>query len=301
MRAWDEFSRGKRQKKDVQEFDLFLFENIGSLHDDLKAGRYRHAGYHAFKISDPKPRDIHKASVRDRLMHHAIYRVLYPFFDRTWIADSYSCRDDKGTHKAMARFRRFTGRVSRNHTRTAWVLKCDVRKFFASIDQEILLGVVARHISDRRILDLIAEIVYSFPKGLPLGNLTSQMLVNVYMNRFDQFMKHKMKARFYLRYADDFAIVSHDRSSLSAMIPEIAGFLDAHLKLSLHPKKVSITAAASGIDFLGWIHFTDHRILRTATKHRMIRNLKEPTEARIQSYRGMLSHGNAHGLSTLLI
>ena len=157
LAAWREFVRGKRKKRDVQEFQYKLMDNILALHRDLKYGhgvsifRYKHGGYKAFKISDPKPRDIHKASVRDRLLHHALYRKLYPFFDRTWIADSYSCRKGKGTHKAMKRFRQFAYKVSRNHTRTCWVLKCDIRKFFASIDHSILNDIVSRYIPDERI------------------------------------------------------------------------------------------------------------------------------------------------------
>lgn len=303
LAAWREFVAGKRKKKDVQAFQHALMDNIIELHNELKAGSYKHSEYFAFKINDPKPRDIHKAAVRDRLLHHAIYRRLYPFFDRTWIPDSYSCRNDKGTHRAMDRFRKFAGQVSKNNTRTCWVLKCDIRKFFASIDQRMLLDIVGKHVKDLRTLALIAEVVDSFQstgpgKGLPLGNLTSQLLVNVYMNEFDQFAKHRLKAVRYIRYADDFVILSESRKTLEALIPRISAFLTQRLALSLHPKKVSIGTLAAGVDFLGWIHFPDHRILRTSTKKRMIRNIAERTEARLQSYRGLLGHGNARKLST---
>lgn len=304
--AWEEFVCGKRAKDDVQEFAHALMDNIFHLHADLAMEKYRHGAYHAFKISDPKPRDIHKATVRDRLLHHAIYRKLYPYFDRTWVSDSYSCRENKGTHRALDRFSEFARKVSRNHTRTAWVLKCDIKKFFASIDQKILLAIVGRHISDMRTMRLISEIVHSFdPKctgiGLPLGNLTSQLLVNVYMNEFDQYAKHVLKARYYIRYADDFTILSGDRVDLEALLPRIQTFLRDQLALTLHPDKVYIKTVASGVDFLGWVHFNDHRVLRNATKRRMLRTLKNGhTEGRIESYRGMLSHGNAQKLSTLL-
>lgn len=118
LSAWREFLRGKRSKHDVQEFQHCLMDNILALHRDLKNKAYIHGSYHAFNISDPKPRNIHKASVRDRLLHHAIHRKLYPFFDKKFVADSYSCRIDKGTHKAMGRFRTFAYRASKNHTRT---------------------------------------------------------------------------------------------------------------------------------------------------------------------------------------
>ncbi len=122
-------------------FERYLMQNVLKLHSELATNIYQHGGYEHFKISDPKPRDIHKASVRDRLVHHALYRKLYPFFDRTFIADSYSCRNGKGTHKAMNRFRDFAYKVSKNHTRTVWILKCDIRKFFASIDQRALMEI----------------------------------------------------------------------------------------------------------------------------------------------------------------
>lgn len=303
LNAWGEFIAGKRKKKDVQAFQHRLMDNILELHEELAAGTYTHGDYYAFKISDPKPRDIHKALVRDRLVHHAIYRQLYAFFDRTWIADSYSCREQKGTHKSMNKFRAYAYQVSRNHTRTCWVLKCDIRKFFASIDQKILMDIVASYITDIRTVALIRGIVDSFHstapgKGLPLGNLTSQLLVNVYMNEFDQFAKHKLKARHYIRYADDFVFMSPDREELERLLPKVSLFLDERLALALHPDKVYIKTFVSGVDFLGWIHFKDHRVLRGSSVRRMIRNIKEDGgPAQIQSYRGMLSHGNAHKLS----
>jgi len=307
LAAWKEFLRGKSGKRDVQEFQHRLMDNILALHRELAAGIYKHGSYHAFKISDPKPRDIHKAEVRDRLVHHALYRRLYPFFDRTFIADSYSCRRGKGTHRAMNRFRQFAHEVSKNHTCTRWVLKCDIKKFFASIDQRTLLDMVSSYIPDKRINALIAEIVGSFhstesDKGLPLGNLTSQLLVNVYMNEFDQFVKHTLNAKCYIRYADDFVILEPSRRRLDGFLPHIERFLAMRLNLHLHPDKVSIRSFASGLDFLGWVHFADHRVLRTATKWRMLKRVRglEARGPAVWSYRGMLLHGNAHRLARLL-
>jgi len=301
--AWEEFIIGKKSRKDVQEFQRNLMSNIISLHLELRNKTYKHSKYEGFKISDPKPRDIHKAKVRDRLLHHAIYRVLYPFFDRTFIADSYSCRVNKGTHKAIDRFRNFTYQVSKNHTRTAWVLKCDIRKFFASIDQKVMLEIIKGYIPDKDIFSLLSEIVGSFHstekgKGLPLGNLTSQLFINIYMNEFDQFMKHKIKAKYYIRYADDFVILSDNKSWLIDILPKISDFLENKLNLHLHPKKVSITTIASGVDFLGWILFPDHRVVRTITKQRMFRGIKKKqgSPQTVQSYLGLVSHGNAKKL-----
>lgn len=298
--AWQEFVRGKRIKADVQKFSFRLMDNILTLHDDLANLTYRHGGYHAFNISDPKPRSIHKASVRDRLLHHALYRKLYPFFNRTFISDSFSCRLRKGTHKAINRFRAFSYRVSKNNTKICWILKCDIRKFFANIDHGILSKIIGQYIPNRDILWLLENIIKSFSSniqgvGLPLGNLTSQLLVNIYMNEFDQFVKHKLKARYYIRYADDFVIFSEDKNWLGKQIFPIREFLQNRLKLELHPNKIYLETLSSGVDFLGWVNFFDHRVLRTNTKRRMIKIIKEnPDTQTINSYLGLLRHGNTH-------
>ncbi|QQG42667.1 MAG: group II intron reverse transcriptase domain-containing protein [Candidatus Giovannonibacteria bacterium] len=300
LEAWREFVRGKRNKRDVQEFSLRLMDNILSLHNDLAQHTYEHGGYKSFHIFDPKPRHIHKASVRDRLLHHAIYRKLYPFFDRVFIADSFSCRLEKGTHKALNRFRAFAWKVSRNNTKTCWVLKCDIRKFFASIDHEVLMKTLKSYIPDSDILWLLEQVIKSFSStrqnvGLPLGNLTSQLFVNIYMNEFDQFVKHKLKARYYLRYADDFVIFSENKNWLEGLILQIKNFLCEKLKLDLHPDKLFIKTLASGVDFLGWVNFSDHRVLRTSTKRRMIKRLSENLVSEtLNSYFGLLKHGNTY-------
>ena len=301
--AWREFLRGKKKRKDVAEFSLNLAQNILELHEDLRTKAYKHGHYEAFSISDPKPRSIHKATVRDRLLHHAIYRVLYLHFDRRFIYDSYSCRYGKGTHKALDRFNQFVGQVSESNSRTCWVLKCDVRKFFASIDQAILIEIVKKHISDPNIIWLIQRIVESFQstssgKGLPLGNLTSQLLVNVYMNEFDQFVKHELKQRRYLRYADDFVIIHHNKNLLLEVLPKVYDFLANKLKLTLHPNKIFLQTATSGVDFLGWVHFPYHRVLRTATKKRMFKKLEVLRKLEVlQSYLGLLGWGNGYKIA----
>jgi len=305
LEAWKEFIKGKKQKKDVQIFQMRFMNNILSLHGDLLNHTYKHGGYQAFKINDPKPRDIHKAKVRDRLLHHAIYRKSYPFFDRTFIADSYSCRLNKGTHKSVNRFRKFAHIVSKNNTRTCWILKCDIRKFFANIDHDVLLEILAQYVPAKNTLWLLQEVIGSFNAerktnvGLPLGNLTSQLFVNIYMNEFDQYIKHKLKVKHYIRYADDFVIFSEDKEYLKNIIPEIADFLGEELKLELHPNKIFIKTLNSGVDFLGWVSFSHHRVLRTATKRRMLRRIKEnPNTETLNSYLGLLKHGNAKKLES---
>ena len=300
--AWKEFLKGKRNRKDTQEFQFNLMDNILSLHNDLASRIYKHGGYQSFKINDPKPRAIHKASVRDRLLHHAIYRKLYPFFDKTFITDSYSCRIKKGTHKAINKFRKFAYKVSKNNTRSCWILKCDIKKFFANIDHDILLKILREYIPDENIIWLLEKVIKSFSSikdgtGLPLGNLTSQLFVNIYMNKFDQFIKHKLRVRYYIRYCDDFVIFSENNQKLKNLISRIQLFLEERLKLKLHPDKIFIKTLHSGVDFLGWINFLDHKILRTATKRRMLRRIKEnQNTSTMNSYLGLIRHGNIYKL-----
>jgi retron-type reverse transcriptase len=228
--------------------------------------------------------------------------MLYPFFERTFISDSFSCRIGKGTHKAVNRFRSFAYKVSKNNTKTAWVLKCDIKKFFANIDHKILFSILSASIPNTDVLALIKTVIESFSSGkvgvgLPLGNLTSQLFVNIYMNEFDQFVKHKLKVRYYIRYADDFIILSRDRNELEDILRYIVIYLGERLKLELHPNKVFIKTFASGADFLGWVHSLDHRVLRTSTKKRMFRHIgPNVSERTVASYLGLLKHGNSFGL-----
>ena len=215
--AWKEFQKGKRKKADVQEFGLGLEDNIFNLHYALKNESYQHSGYKSFYVNDPKRRHIHKASVRDRLLHHAVVRVLTPIFERKFIFDSWSCRKRKGTHRAVDRFQKLAWRLSRNNTRTVWILKLDIRKCFESVNHDALMLILSRAIRDDEVLRLLQNIIASFPKGIPLGNLTSQLFVNVYLNELDQFIKHSVAhcaivspatgSLSYLRYSDDFVLI----------------------------------------------------------------------------------------------
>lgn len=307
MLSWQEFLRGKRKRRDVSKFSVHFMDNILSLQKELETKTYQHGSYYAFKINDPKPRDIHKAKVRDRIVHHAVYKILYPYFDKKFIYDSYSCRNNKGTHRAMHRFLTFERKVSHNNRQTVGVLKGDIQKFFANIDHSVLIQILRSHILDENIFWLLNQIIDSFHTenatniGLSLGNVTSQLLINVYMNEFDQFMKRELKVHFYIRYADDFVILHQDRQYLESLIPKVSDYLNMQLKLSLHPNKLFIKTITSGIDFLGWVHFPYHRVLRTTTKRRMLKNLKYTQKKEsLASYLGLLKHGNAYKLTRLI-
>jgi len=317
--AWDEFKVGKTQKEDVTEFEFFLEQNLFALHEELKTKKYRHGLYTSFYIRDPKVRHIHKATVRDRVLHHAIFRILNPIFESTFISSSFSCRVGKGTHKGILALETMIRQVSHNYTKQCYVLKCDVRKFFDSIDHGVLLEMLSKKIIDRNTNWLLERIIQSFAvgyttlferQGVPIGNLTSQLFANVYMNEFDQYVKHKLKVKHYARYTDDFMIVANDRQYLVDLLFPIREFLQNRLKLILHPKKVSLRKYRQGADFLGSVILPQYRLLRNKTKRRIFRKLqcrvKEFKENKIdeirleqslQSYLGVLSHTNAYHLS----
>lgn len=292
------------------DFDFHLEENIFSLHEELKNKTYQNKPYVPFYVFDPKKRHIHKACVRDRVVHHALYRILYDIYDKSFIFDSYSCRNGKGIHKGVKRLEEFARKESRNYSRNIWVLKCDISKFFDSIDHDILKSVLFKKNLDENTKWLIEKIIDSFNlptnstlsrlvgKGLPLGNVTSQLFSNILLNKFDQFAKHKLKARFYIRYCDDFVIVSKDKKYLENILPMISGFLEKELKLVLHPRKIEIRKLLQGIDFLGYVVLPYYRILRISTKNRILKKIKNniSSEAK-QSYLGVISHCKGYKLS----
>ena len=309
--AWREFRRGKRKKRDVQEFEFNLEDNIFRLHEDLVGDNYKHSPYESFCIQDPKLRHIHKAVVHDRVVHQALFRKLYPIFDKSFIQDSYSCRINKGTHRAVRRLVKFSRKLSRNYTRDIFILKCDVKKFFDSVDHAVLMKLILEKIKNEKILQLIREVIASFEKslgkGLPIGNVTSQIFANIYLNELDKFIKHKLGIKYYIRYCDDFVILSDSREKLEGLITKIAAFLCWRLKLQLHEKKVIIRKFSLGVDFLGYIILPCYLVLRTKTKTRMIKKLLQKKqllnagaidEAKfnqsLQSYFGILTHCNGY-------
>jgi RNA-directed DNA polymerase len=280
------------------EFELNLEDHLFKLHYDLKNNNYRHGGYFSFFVQDPKRRHIHKASVRDRVLHHAIVRVIEPIFEKAFIYDSWSCRQDKGTHKAVDRLQDLARKASQNNTRNLWTLKLDIQKFFDSVDHGVLLSILYKKIPDVRTRQLLTDIVESFSPGMPLGNLTSQLFANVYMNELDQFIKHELKVKSYLRYSDDFALLHTDEATLRSYIPPVRDFLNSHLKLNLHERKIILGKYRSGIDFLGYVCFPNFRVIRTRTKKRMLRKVKR---SNFVSYSGVLKHCRASGLRKTLL
>lgn len=291
LRAWRKFSKGKRTDTEVARFELNLEEQIFYLHKRLVNGTWKNDSYICRRIADPKPRLIHIASVRDRVLFQVVYQELYQIFDKAFIYDSYASRECKGTHAGVNRFEVFARKISVNYTKPAFVLKCDIRKFFDSIDHAILFSLISRKITNKKFLALIRTIIESFEtsphKGLPLGNVTSQIFANIYLNELDQFVKHTLKARHYIRYCDDFVILDESKSTLETLTGHIRTFLRGHLFLELHPHKVTIRKLQQGTDFLGYVSLPHYRVLRTRTKKRM---LKRVNENNLPSYLGLLKH-----------
>ena len=328
LEAWNTFKYDKRKKPDVAWFAREVEKHIFQLYRDLYSQRYKHGPYRAFWIRDPKLRHIFKATVRDRVLHHAVFAVLNPIFEETFIPTSFSCRIGKGTHRGMRYLRDTVRKVSANYTRPCFVLKCDIRKFFNTVDHHILIRILEKRITDEKARRLLREIIGSYEqgvcerererestsgamrqKGIPIGNLTSQLFANIYMDVLDQFVKHELKVKYYARYTDDFVIVADNAECLKRLLPLIRSFLKDRLLLDLHPKKVEIKRCTSGVDFLGYIVLPYHTSVRTKTIRRMMRKLREQiarfknhhlTKARLygslRSYLGVLSHADAYHL-----
>ena len=307
LKAWKEFKQGKTTKADILEFEFNLESNLFALHTSLINKTYESDLYQAFYVYDPKRRHIHKATVRDRVLHQAIFRVLYPIFDKHFIFDSFSSRLKKGTHKASKRLFIALRKESKNWHSPAFALKCDIKKFFDSINHDILFSLIKKKITDADTLWLIEKNLKSFEKipntGLPLGNVTSQLFANIYLNELDQFIKHTLKTKRYFRYADDFVILQNNKEALEEILPKISEFLLNNLKLTLHPNKIQIRKLKQGIDFVGYVILPNAVVLRTKTKRRIYKKLKiarnkllneELSEEEFKqikaSYMGILTH-----------
>lgn len=320
FQAWEEFKKDKKKREDVLTFERNLEDNLFLLYKDLRNKRYKHSGYESFFVRDPKIRHIHKAKVRDRIVHHLISKKLEVIFDKTFYFHSYSCRKSKGTHKAVKVFAQLARKASCNNTSPLYILKCDIRKFFDNVDHQILTNLLKKKIDNPDLLLLLDEIIGSFasdytidpkiPKGMPIGNLTSQIFANIYMDPLDKYIKHTVKAEYYIRYADDFVIMNKDPDYLKQLIPQIAEFLKTNLSFSLHPNKVSIENYYLGTDFLGYVIFPHFIIPKTRTKRRMFKKIykkvqelksgkttEESLNQTVQSYLGYISHGNTFKLT----
>ena len=221
----------------------------------------------SFIIRDPKTRKISKSEFRDRIIHHALCNIIEPIFEKRFICDSYANRICKGTLKAIERFDCFKRKISRNNTLPCYILKADIKKYFENVDHKILIVIISKTIKDKRILWLVKRILENSPykkqgKGMPLGNLTSQFFANVYLNELDKFVKHKLRARYYIRYVDDFVILEKNRELLNKYKGDISKFILSNLFIELHPEKSQIIKLNERLSFLGFRMFYHHKLLK---------------------------------------
>lgn len=293
--AWEGFKRGKLNKKDVLDFSYAAEKNLLKLHLELLNKKYNHGIYETFVLHDPKPRLISKACVKDRIVHHAIVRILEPIYDKKFIYRSYSSRKNKGLHKAILELRKMVLSVTKNDNRSAYYLKCDIKKFFDSIDHNILINIIKKDIKNQEVLNLLLNVIKSFSsepgKGLPLGNYTSQIFTNIYMHRLDEYIKRNLKIKYYIRYSDDFVLIHQSKDFLSKVLKDINCFLNSNLKLKLHENKIILNKVSKGIDFLGYVVFPNYVKLRTKTKKRILKKFhKKPSFKTLNSYIGITKH-----------
>ncbi len=271
------FKKAKKNKSNliyVKEYEENLTLNLKLLQQELFYQVYRPTKLKKFIIRDPKTRVIRKSIFKDRIVHHALINILEPIYEKIFINDSYASRKNKGTHNALKRFDNFKRKVTNNgelitnsknnNMIQGYVLKADIRHFFDSVDQDLLIKILQKKIKDKKVINLITLILKNFEndKGMPLGNLTSQFFANVYLNELDYFIKHKLKIKYYLRYVDDFVILHKDKKILNNHKTQINNFLKTELRLELHPDKSKIFHLYRGVNLLGLRVFYHHKLLR---------------------------------------
>ncbi len=277
--AFKKARKGKTKRRYVKRFQRNLRKNLLKLQQELRDRTYKPFLLKTFILRDPKTRKISKSAFRDRVIHHALCNIIVPIFERGFIYDSHANQIGKGTLKAIERFDKFKRKVSKNNTKKCYVLKADIKHYFEEINHDILINIIKRKIKDERIINLIKLIIYNKSlngkkiKGMPLGNLTSQFFANLYLNELDQFVKHKLRAKYYIRYVDDFVILNNSKYQLKKWKKDINLFLKEKLNLELHPNKSHILKLEKEIKFLGFRIFYYHKLLRKSNANHFERKL----------------------------
>lgn len=277
--AWEKARKGKTCRPYVVQFEKDIKKNIRELRIELLLHSYRPQPLQTFILREPKTRKISKSDFRDRIVHHALCNMIEPIFEKIFIYDSYANRVGKGTLKALERFDYFKIKVFDKRTESGYVLKADIRHYFEEVDHSILLQIIQEKIWDKKVLWLIRIILANYEnahgKGMPLGNLTSQFFANVYLNELDHFVKHKVKAQYYIRYVDDFVILHKKKEVLEEYKREIDYFIRERLHLRLHQDKSKILKIKGGINFLGFRIFYHHRLLRKTNIRKRERKIED--------------------------
>src|SRR3989344_5602078 len=262
--AWQNAKKGKTKKRYIKRFQRNLKDNLLKLREELVNQTYQPCDLKTFVLRDPKTRKISKSAFRDRVVHHVLCLHIVPTFEKSFIYDSHANQIGKGTLKAIERFDEFKRIVSKNNTRECYVLKADIKHYFEEIDHNVLIKIIKRKIKDEKVIWLIEKIlsVNNKNKGMPLGNLTSQFFANLYLNDLDQYAKHELKAKHYIRYVDDFVILHESKEQLEIWKNDINNFLKEELKIELHPSKSNVLKLSSGINFLGFRIFYHYKLIR---------------------------------------
>lgn len=291
--AYKSAAKGKHDRAEVLRHDLHAEKILLTLQRQLRDGSYKHGKYRTFKVYDPKQRNVAAAPFTDRIVHHALVQVIEPLFEPGFIYDSYACRVGKGTHAAVLRLQHFL-RSAHDKYGEFYVLRADIRKFFASIDHGVIIQLLARRLHDRQTLWLCQKVIASYhePKiesiatggggdasrqlktGLPIGNLTSQLFANIYLNQLDQFAKHDLREALYIRYMDDFLIIHPSKSHLHEAQKLLEWFVKNQLVLELHPKKTHIHKFTGTERFVGYDAQLFVRRLSKPTVQRFLRRMK---------------------------
>jgi len=290
--AYEKAKHHKTSTKAVMEFEKNWQPNLYALIKELKDKTYKPQPLRKFILREPKTRTICVSEFRDRIVHHALINILQPIFEPRFIHDSYASRKHKGTLPAIKRLDKFIKKVTKNgktipNARNAndvrgYALKADIKHYFDNVDHQTLLNIIARRIKDNNVLWLTKIILDNYNsglpgKGMPLGNWTSQFLANIYLNELDQYIKHKLKAKQYIRYVDDFIIIHRSKEKLKTHEAQIKEFLQK-LKLQLHPDKCKIIPLKQGISFLGFRTFYHHKLILQRNLRKIINRLKEMLE-----------------------
>lgn len=285
--------KNKRYKKDVLSFSFNLENNLLEIKKELEMLSYKHGKYREFVVEDSKKRLIKAPLLKDRIVHNAICIIIEPIFERTFISTSFACRKGKGSHKAIKELRR-----KLKDKDDCYCYKGDVSKYFNSVDYNILFNLIKEKIRDEKVLFLIKEIIESdfinnSNKGIPIGNLTSQLFANIYLNKLDDFVKNTLRAKVYFRYMDDFLLLG-SKEEMKIAANEICCFLSHNLYLTINPKKNDVFPIVKGIDFLGYIIFQKYTLLRKSTIKRFLDKVK--SEEIEKAFFAYAKHANSYFL-----
>jgi retron-type reverse transcriptase len=283
--AYLDARRGKRGKRACFEFEINLGANLVGLYVEVHSGNYHPQPYLKFMVYEPKPRIIYAPAFRDIVLQHAIYRVIYSIFDRTFISTSFACRNGYGTHRAS----NYTQEALTHYDSDLYILKLDVRKFFYSIDRQVLQGLIERKIKDRRLIEMMMLFADTGdPLGIPIGNLLSQLYALIYLNPLDHFIKRVLKVRHYVRYVDDMVLVGLSREQALSHKCRIVEFLKTNLHLEL--SKSTIQRIKRGVNFVGYRTWKTKRIIRKYSLYKFSRRLKAGDQQAVVS---LLGHAKA--------